>query len=93
MSPLLLEADELTRGGQQDRVQRERVTKLARAPGGLDRWLSVKAPVSGCLAKEPSDAVAAASGSRSLCGKFMRIRTFYYLPPKAGFNWRGPARR
>ena len=26
-------------------------------------------------------------------GKFMRIRTFYYLPPKAGFNWRGPARR
>ena len=24
-------------------------------------------------------------------GKF--IRTFYYLPPKAGFNWRGPARR
>ena len=24
-------------------------------------------------------------------GKFMRIRTFYYLPPKAGFNWRGPA--
>jgi hypothetical protein len=26
-------------------------------------------------------------------GKLMRIRTFYYLPPKAGFNWRGPARR
>jgi hypothetical protein len=26
-------------------------------------------------------------------GKFMRVRTFYYLPPKAGFNWRGPARR
>jgi hypothetical protein len=28
-----------------------------------------------------------------LTGKFMRIWTFYYLPPKAGFNWRGPARR
>ena len=26
-------------------------------------------------------------------GKLMRIRTFVYLPPKAGFNWRGPARR
>ena len=29
----------------------------------------------------------------SLSGKFMQIWTFYYLPPKAGFNWRGPARR
>ena len=26
-------------------------------------------------------------------GKLMRIRIFIYLPPKAGFNWRGPARR
>ena len=25
--------------------------------------------------------------------KLMRIRIFIYLPPKAGFNWRGPARR
>jgi hypothetical protein len=25
----------------------------------------------------------------SLCGSGL----FYYLPPKAGFNWRGPARR
>ena len=36
---------------------------------------SVKAPVSGCLAKEPSDAAAAASGSWSLWGVFRPRRT------------------
>ena len=29
----------------------------------------------------------------SVTGKLMRIRIFIYLPPKAGFNWHGPARR
>ena len=33
------------------------------------------------------------SGSLYATGKLMRIRIFIYLPPKAGFNWRGPARR
>ena len=35
----------------------------------------------------------AAGKRKQQTGKLMRIRTFYYLPPKAGFNWRGPARR
>ena len=29
----------------------------------------------------------------AVAGKFMRMPDFLYLPPKAGFSWRGPARR
>ena len=45
-----------------------------------------------CEPRPQRTLIASRSGSAT-SDKLMRIRTFCYLPPKAGFNWRGQARR
>ena len=40
-----------------------------------------------------ADAPCCRKSCGAAAGKLMRIRIFIHLPPKAGFNWRGPARR